>query len=97
MLSRSDETTGLSDNRIGEHMSTLVERLQTKHKLAVDQCYKADENRNKLITSLVRAEAKYLKAIKVVSRSQKRLNAARAAEKAAKKAPKDTAALALII
>ena len=71
-------------------MSTL-ERAQTKHTAAANDVTKLALKRDKALDALIRAEARYRKAIKTVSRTQKRLNAIREqvrqvrAERAARK------------
>ena len=71
---------------------TVLERMQAKHKTAVDDVTRQREKRDKAIDVLLRAETRYRKAVKAVARSQKRLDKARKDDKLAKLAGKQAKA-----
>lgn len=51
-----------------------LERVQKKHNQAADDVAKLANKRDKALDALIRAEARYRKAIKTVARSQKRVD-----------------------
>ena len=65
-----------------------IERVQAKHKHAVDELMKLQARRDKALDALMRAETRYRLAIKAVARSGKRLDKARVEERKAKRAGK---------
>lgn len=65
---------------------TILERAQAKHKAVADDVTKLALKRDKALDVLIRAEARYRKAIKGVVRSQKRMDKLREEIKAAKAA-----------
>lgn len=66
----------------------ILDRMQAKHKIAVDDVTKKREKRDKAIDMLMRAEVGYRLAVKTVGRSQKRLDKAREEDRQAREARK---------
>jgi hypothetical protein len=78
---------GLFDN-VEEMNMTILDRMLAKHKSFVDDVTKLRDKRDKALELLIKAEARYRKSVKAVSRSQKRLDKTREEERQAKIARK---------
>ena len=75
-------------------MSKELDRARTKHNKVADDVSKLATKRDKALEALIRAEARYRKSIKTVTRSQRRLDKLREearAVKAAREARKQAA------
>ena len=66
----------------------MLERQATKHKANVDSLMKLQAKRDKALDALIKAELRYRDAIRMVGRSQRRLDKARQEERKAKRAGK---------
>lgn len=62
----------------------ILERVQAKHKQAADDVTKLAAKRDKALDALIRAEARYRKAVKTVARTHKRLDRVREEARALK-------------
>ena len=73
-------------------MTTKLDRVAANLKAAIDEVTKQRDKRDKAIEVLIRTEARYREAVKVVGRKQRLLDKARDEEREAKAARKQAKA-----